>query len=424
MTNADRSQEPGEARRWLGLPESASPAELLAAYWRLRSHLEARIRAHPHAAGPGDPRQQLEQLHQAFLALPEIGSADKSPPSPALSLRPQSGLALWVFVALSAVLGFSLLWMSWGGSETPGVGSPSDRPAQAELILEADPPSAKLWVQAGEDNRVILTAQADGSSQTLEPGDYSLSVAHPDCPDDWSQAITLKAGETRHYAPSICQGEGHLIVRSNIKDDRLTLDGIDLGVTSEKSHPLRTGTHRVRVEKAGYRPWEAEVVVRPDEEIQLYAEMTENNGQENTSPGSQAASQAAPPAFPMSGPGSRNGGASRAAGMIGKTAQKIPLRTGQGGSKTWHDAVVEDLVRQYDQNGSGTLDTKTEINAIPCTTWIEIEQSYETGGLAVEMTHLYGFDGSPAPANTLGITPSVRADAYERMKSCGLRARR
>ena len=40
------------------------------------------------------------------------------------------------------------------------------------------------------------------------------------------------------------------------------------------------------------------------------------------------------------------------------------------------------------------------------------------------MTHLYGFDGSEAPANTLGIALSARDHAYERMKTCGLKARR
>jgi hypothetical protein len=102
----------------------------------------------------------------------------------------------------------------------------------------------------------------------------------------------------------------------------------------------------------------------------------------------------------------------------------LPTRTGLGGSKTWHDAIRQDLVSQFDRNGSGSLDTVEEVDAISCETWRNIEQSYETGGLAVEMTHLYGFDGSEAPANTLGITAAVRAEAYERMKACGLKARR
>ena len=100
------------------------------------------------------------------------------------------------------------------------------------------------------------------------------------------------------------------------------------------------------------------------------------------------------------------------------------MRTGKGGSKSWHDAVVHDLVSRYDRDRSGTLDSVAEVQSIPCETWRAIEQSYETGGLAVEMTHLYGFDGSEAPNNTLGITRKVRGYAYDRMKECGLKARR
>jgi len=102
----------------------------------------------------------------------------------------------------------------------------------------------------------------------------------------------------------------------------------------------------------------------------------------------------------------------------------LPPRTGKGGSKSWHDAIVYELVSQYDRNASGSLDTSEEIQSIPYQTWREVEVSYETGGLSVEMTHLYGFDGSEAPANTLGITTPMRGYAYDRMKSCGLKARR
>jgi hypothetical protein len=39
------------------------------------------------------------------------------------------------------------------------------------------------------------------------------------------------------------------------------------------------------------------------------------------------------------------------------------------------------------------------------------------------MIHLYGFDGSAAPANTLGVTSNMRGYAFERMKACGLKTR-
>ena len=96
---------------------------------------------------------------------------------------------------------------------------------------------------------------------------------------------------------------------------------------------------------------------------------------------------------------------------------------GLGGSKTWHDAIKHELTTTYDQNGSGSLDTREEVLSIPCSVWLDIERQYETGRLSVDMTHMYGFDGSDAPSNTLGITYGLRGEAYQRMKDCGLKGR-
>ena len=107
----------------------------------------------------------------------------------------------------------------------------------------------------------------------------------------------------------------------------------------------------------------------------------------------------------------------------GRTASNSEA-SGKGGSKSWHDAVRHQLVRDYDRNRSGSLDLRDEIESIPCPVLQSLEASYETGGLAVAMTHLYGFDGSDAPVNTLGVTPGMRGYAYDRMKGCGLKTRR
>ena len=50
-----------------------------------------------------------------------------------------------------------------------------------------------------------------------------------------------------------------------------------------------------------------------------------------------------------------------------------------------------------------------------------IETSYETGGLRIDMARLYGFDGSKAPANTLGVSAPMRSYAYARLEECGLK---
>ncbi len=100
--------------------------------------------------------------------------------------------------------------------------------------------------------------------------------------------------------------------------------------------------------------------------------------------------------------------------------QSKSLVRAPGGSRVWNDSVRRALLASYDHDHSGDLNTRQEIYAIPCAEWRSIESSYEQGELGVSMTRLYGFDGSDAPANTLGITQAMRPTAYERMRDCGL----
>jgi hypothetical protein len=91
-----------------------------------------------------------------------------------------------------------------------------------------------------------------------------------------------------------------------------------------------------------------------------------------------------------------------------------------GGSKRWHDEVRQRLLEKYDANGSRQLDNPEEVNAIPCDEWRSIQSSYQTGGLSVPMTRLYGFDGSEWVPGALGVAREMRGYAYDRMHQCGL----
>ncbi|MAJ59558.1 MAG: hypothetical protein CBC48_06025 [bacterium TMED88] len=423
MSDENGGPEPNAACLWLGLSNTASSGECLAAYWRLRNHLEDRAREASTSEDRVRANGQLHRLHRDFVALDRIqGPLRPNPPSPAPAVVRSGGAAGWIVATVLGSLLIALVWIGLSEDRDPLPASPG---ALAQLTLQADPVQAELWVRTSKDERVILTGPADGTPQSLPAGGYSVEVIHPDCPDSWSEDIRLEVGETRRYAPRICQGEGRIQVRSNVKQDRLIVDGRDLGLTGETLHTLRTGAHHVRVEKLGHVAWEGDVVLKPDQQIELFAELAKAPAPSPPhSPTQSAKAASAPPPTAKNQPA--GGTAPRAAGRLNapRPSTPAPLRTGKGGSKSWHDAIVEDLVGQYDQNGSGTLDTTQEVQAIPCAKWVEIEKSYETGGLAVEMTHLYGFDGSDAPANTLGIAPTVRSYAYDRMKGCGLRARK
>jgi hypothetical protein len=421
--------EPGAAAEaagaLLGLPASATPEQIMDAYRRLRAHVERRLGASEDEAFRAARHAELARLRDAVAAVPGID------PESLDAVRRDGGvrhrLARWGAPLGAAAVGATLtaavlLAPSEPADERP---TPPLAPPLATLVVEADPQSAALTVTSGADARVVFTGAARGEPTALEPGDYGLRIAHPDCPDVWEQRVTLEAGEERRYAPRICQGEGRLVVRSNVAGDRVRIDGLDVGSTGATPHVLRVGHHEVTVDKEGFSTWTGRVRVEPDTELTITAELAAAG----TKPPAAPAAPAPPPAprvaaRPPASPPRED--RDSAGGMIdpSRGGRPLPTRTGLGGSKTWHDAIRQDLVSQFDRNGSGSLDTVEEVDAISCETWRNIEQSYETGGLAVEMTHLYGFDGSEAPANTLGITAAVRAEAYERMKACGLKARR
>lgn len=431
MAESDPGRGPDAAHSLLGLPETASHAELEGAYWRLRGHIEARLESSDASsqASSDDParaskrRSELARLHAAYVATPGVDASAIAPPGATRAAhRTPPWLIAWAIVAslVAVVLG---LWRVVAPSSAPTEPDPGAS-LEATLTIESDPPTAELTVTTGEDERVVLGAPADGTPRSLPAGVYGLAVAHPDCPDAWRRSATLAPGEERTYAPRICQGQGSLVVRSNASDDRLRIDGLDVGSTGAETHALRVGPHRVLVEKEGYEPWTADVRIEPDTEKTLIAEL-----RRKADTPSQSAGAAQPPPTGRQAPArsAANPTAGRTPDGLQRPASgntPARVRTGPGGSKSWHDAIVHDLVSRFDRNGSGSLDTTDEIQSIPCETWRGVEQSYETGGLAVTMTHLYGFDGSEAPANTLGVTNAMRGYAYDRMKACGLEARR
>jgi hypothetical protein len=428
MATSGSIEPSGRLHAILGLPRDASPAELAAAYARLREHIDSRARLAPDPATQSRYRAELEWLDARIHAL--IGDDSAVDVARTVAPRSRSRLHAWRVRLGWAALG--ALVLAVGLAVNDWLEQREILPPPAIVTVAADPPGAVAELLSPDDESVVASGTADGHPLSVASGDYVLRVGHGDCPDSFSRPVTLSPGEGRDYAPELCQGEGRLVIRSNVAEDRARVDALDVGSTGAQVHAIRVGRHAVEVRKQGYRAWTGEVVIRPDEEIVLHAELEpELAGASATAAGAVASSPAnspgaASPAAPAVPPPAPARPDAPAPGSLASDATKgraLPPRTGQGGSKSWHDAIRDRLVSEYDRNTSRTLDTAEEIQSIPCSVWQSVEASYETGGLGVEMTHLYGFDGSSAPANTLGITHAMRGYAYDRMKQCGLRAR-
>jgi hypothetical protein len=380
----------------------------------LRAHIESRLAAAPSEEFANARRQEVARLAENLAR-------------EGMQTRLESGgrrLALAVGFALglgAASLGF-LLWPA----NDPSL------PAQSmagELSVLAEPTGSRWALFRLEDDRLLGEYPADGVNRPVALGQYRMRVSNGNCPDEWEREIEVVPGELQKYAPRLCQGEGEVVVESNPGGARLIIDGMDVGVTGSAKYPLPVGPHRLRVEKPGFNHWEGEVQVLADRPLTLRAELApipeaprrEDTSENRPSPAPPSSEPTTKP-LPSQTP-ARKTASAEASPSTGRAASTSEA-TGRGGSKSWHDAVRHQLVRDYDRNRSGSLDQRDEIQSIPCAVLQNLEASYETGGLAVPMIHLYGFDGSDAPANTLGMTPGMRGYAYDRMKGCGLKTRR
>jgi hypothetical protein len=409
MEDSGGSQSGDSIRALLGLPSSARRARIRSKARRLRVHIEGRLAAAPSEVFADARRQEVARLAENLKKEGlQIGSGSGG-----------RRLAL----AIGFILGVGAASIGFVFFFSANEGSVPQRSLQGEISVLAEPTNSSWALFHPEDDRLVAEFATDGVSRSFLPGRYRIRVSNEDCPDEWDREIEVVPDELRRYSPRLCQGEGEIVVESNTEGARLMIDGMDVGTTGSDKYPLPVGPHRLRVEKPGFEAWEGKVQVLADRPLTLQAELaptTEAPSRVGRNPGGPPPARSRPES-PVEPPPVR-----AAAGKTGSAETSSaagPGAIGKGGSKSWHDAVRHQLVRDYDRNRSGSLDLRDEIQSIPCPVLQNLEASYETGGLAVSMTHLYGFDGSDAPANTLGVTPGMRGYAYDRMKGCGLKTR-
>lgn len=341
--------------------------------------------------------------------------------------------------------------------------------APAALIVESRPEGAELRISDPETEELLLRLPATAARIQLEAGRYALELSRADCPDVWRRSIQLEPEETRRFEAEVCTGAGELVVRSNVSGDRLRVDQLDLGSTRAEPHLLGTGDHAVRVEKAGFAPFEGKVRIRPGERVELRVELVATGGDPgSTSPSPKAASgtRAKPLPFdivpPTRAPGAPNAQSAEAAARVAAAsarrqqraselaaAARVPLEkilpdpirpqdfepprarfdfddpgAGQaiapGGSTPWLDRMTARVLRSHDTDRSGQIDMRSETDSIPCTLWRAIEGSFDEAGLGLSMARFYGFDGTEWHPRALGFAQEQRSAAYARMKACGL----
>ncbi len=427
----------------LALPKEATREQVHRAGIQLLIRLEARV-ADAQSMGGGAALKlgaEIAALEDALVHWALRDGAAAHATSAARGARDRSCLA-GAMLGIAAALCLMIVW-SAGYRISRAEAGPSATIAEdpAELVLVGRLLGATLHVLDADREKALFETPAENARLEVPQGRYALEVRREDCPDRWTRSVYFESGEEYRFEPSLCLGEGRLIVRSNVTSDRLLIDGLDVGSTGQRPHLVGVGDHAVRIEKKGFRPFEGRVRMKPEDEIEIRAELVATNGENGAA--SEQTKEAAPVGRPLpvtKGTPTRPpvsqvkpipfdmGDFGTALGVqdLDLPQRRIFLRENLGplpesGSTAWHDMVSRQLLEQYDKDGSGTIDRLEESEPISCAVWTEIEADFNRGGLGLSMARYFGFDGTEWHPRALGVSRAHRSAVYAKMTECGLR---
>ena len=91
-----------------------------------------------------------------------------------------------------------------------------------------------------------------------------------------------------------------------------------------------------------------------------------------------------------------------------------------GGSSVWDDQVKAIILKNFDKDMSGEIDSSSEVDAIGCDVWNAINIGLLSGGeYSSNFTAIYGFDPELIWVGyALGFSESVRADVFRSAPPC------
>jgi hypothetical protein len=425
------------ALRIFGSPDGSDDLELRRAYWVLRSHVEERLRK----SGPAETDSEhsariaeLERLDRALEAI--VGPGDRL----AEFLQPPAETAPTFLVSRTwLAVGFLGLVLATGSvmqdriaeflsSALSSTSSPPEVETEApvaRLTLSVEPSGGSIQIEDLADAKVVYHGLGDEVSRPLSSGRYRLTVEHPKCDTPWSREIELEAGERREIVAKICRNVGWLVVRSNLTDDELTIDGEVVGQTGLDEYSLPPGRHEIRVAKSGFSTWEASLTLPAAERITLQANLAPHNGRtEGANPATAATRLAVNPSpaavsAPAAGTGPRASTGESA--QSNRDGEQTFTRSELNMAASWHRSAKQYLLGRYDRDRSGLLDTPEEVDAVPCSDWLGLEDSFDASGLALSMTTFFGFDGTKWVEDAFGVSRDMRTATYLHLKKCGVR---
>nr|VFJ45192.1 MAG: TolA protein [Candidatus Kentron sp. DK] len=137
-------------------------------------------------------------------------------------------------------------------------------PAKAQLVVEADTPAARVFVD-GQSLGV-----AGSNPHTVLAGEHRIRVEkegfHP-----FESEVTLAAAAQETVRAVLEPKPARLVVRSDIPQATVAIDGRVVGSSGSTIHELHAGAHTVRVEKPRYNPFQTRITLSAAEEQTITA---------------------------------------------------------------------------------------------------------------------------------------------------------
>lgn len=155
----------------------------------------------------------------------------------------------------------------------------------------------KLKITADRPALVTLDSARAGStpfSGELEVGTHKLVLATADGQYRHQQEVVVYADKVQQVAATLAHQGGTLDVTSRPSGAQVRVDGVPVGQTPIKGHPLPAGPHKVTVTRTGHQPQQQPVTVKAGSTATLAVALEPTRASLPEPPGPVPAEHAAP----------------------------------------------------------------------------------------------------------------------------------
>lgn len=137
--------------------------------------------------------------------------------------------------------------------------------AEGALVVFSDPPTADVYIDDNYYGKTPITIQRIPAGRrivTLKLSGYA----------DWSDDVIVEPGKIVQISATL-KLAGTLQVSSTPSGAKVYLDGREIGETPLSNSSIPEGSHNLRVELFGYKPWQGIIQIAPSQTTTIFARL-------------------------------------------------------------------------------------------------------------------------------------------------------